>query len=311
MKENKKGKVYMTIGLPCTGKSTYAKRIKQKYGDKCVVLDSDDIRMELFGEELQTQNKKVFEVMEQRTKQALKEDKDVIYCATNLNRKQRMHFINHVCKGYDVIGLFFTITLGNYLEKNYIRRYVRNIPTEKLELMYQNIDVPLYLEGFKKIYINNDTPLYFNKEKPIVDYLFEYDQNTPYHNQTLGNHIKSVVDYIHNGNIEGLDTYHRNILEIVGYFHDLGKPYTRTEIEDEKGARSRYFNHEKVSAYIYSMFISNGLISKENDMILTLIAYHMGVYSYKQNLSKLEKLVGSENYNLLLQFNQADSYREE
>lgn len=304
------GKVYMTIGLPCTGKTTYAKQMKDKYKDNVVVLDSDDIRLELFGEELQTNNEKVFNTMNERTKQALKNDKDVIYCATNLNRKKRIHFINNICKGYDVIALFFVISLGNCLENNYIRKYKRNIPTDVLINMYKNIDVPLYLEGFKEIYINNQKQMYFNYDKPIADYLFDYDQNTPYHNQTLGNHIKSVRDYIHN-NIKEISTYDRMILELVAYFHDLGKPYTREEIEDEKGKRSRYTNHEKISAYIYTMFKPSGLISKEDDKILTLIAYHMALYSYSQNLKKLENIVGNEIYQLLLLFNQADRYREE
>lgn len=305
------GKVYMTIGLPCTGKTTYAMKMKEKYGDNCVVLDSDEIRIELFGAEIQTDNEKVFNTMNKRTRQALQEGKDVIYCATNLNRKMRMHFIHNTCKGYGVIALFFGVSLGNYLEKNYIRRYKRNIPTETLERMYRNLDVPLYLEGFEQIVIHNDTPLYFNYNKPIVDYLFDYDQNTPYHNETLGNHILSVRNYIKENFDKVLNEEDKYIMERVAYFHDLGKPYTRTEKTDDKGTRSQYIGHEKVSAYMYSMFIPNGIISRIDDTILTLISYHMGVYQYKDNLDKLKTLVGTKNFDLLQTFNIADRYRKD
>ena len=301
-------KVYMTIGLPCTKKSLNARNFKEEYGDSVVILDSDEIRKELFGAEIQTFNDMVFDVMNKRTIMALREGKDVVYCATNLNRKRRIHFIQNICKGYEVDALFFPISLGECLERNIQRRYVRDIPLSKIEQMFRNIDVPLYLEGFNTIMIFHTTPpKEFNKYTlPFDIALYHYDQNNPYHNETLGNHIISTARYIINNLKDKLTEKENDILQKVAYFHDLGKPYVR--IQDDNGV-SHYYGHEKVSAYLYSLYVKGGIVDKETDVIFTLISYHDGLYKYKDNIDNLIKIIGIENYRLLLLFNEADKYR--
>ena len=84
------------IGIPGSGKSNYAK--KCLLTNNSVYLSSDDIRVELYGFEDQTHNDVVFETMKKRTLNALKEGKDVIYDATNLNKKRRSGIISEARK---------------------------------------------------------------------------------------------------------------------------------------------------------------------------------------------------------------------
>lgn len=75
------------IGLPASGKSTYAEKIKN---DNTVVLSSDSIRKEIYGNEsIQGNPKEIFDTLYSRMRSALSENKDVIVDATNINIRDR------------------------------------------------------------------------------------------------------------------------------------------------------------------------------------------------------------------------------
>ena len=80
-------KLYILIGVPGVGKSTIANKLKNK---NTICLSSDDIREEYIEniEDYQKHNAKVFEIMNNKTFELLKEGKNVIYDATTLSRKK-------------------------------------------------------------------------------------------------------------------------------------------------------------------------------------------------------------------------------
>ena len=93
----------MMVGLPGSGKTTFAKSIPKhfcnSYGIKeseFVILSSDDIRDEMFGCYRKEDNAKVFDELNKRTIKYLLEKKHVIYDATNLSRKKRINFWNEI-----------------------------------------------------------------------------------------------------------------------------------------------------------------------------------------------------------------------
>ena len=84
---------YMLIGLPASGKSTY---IKEHFDDD-IVFSSDKIREECFGDvNDQTHNNEVFKKLVKRVKANLRNKKDAVYDATNINYKRRMHLLKNI-----------------------------------------------------------------------------------------------------------------------------------------------------------------------------------------------------------------------
>lgn len=82
-------KFMMLIGLPGSGKSTWAEKYLTNSGNT-VIISSDKIRKELFGDEnSQEDNTRVFHEMEIRTLDYLNKGVYVIYDATNVVRKRR------------------------------------------------------------------------------------------------------------------------------------------------------------------------------------------------------------------------------
>lgn len=82
-------KLEILIGLPGSGKSTYAKE-EHESNSNSVYLSSDKIREELYGNEsIQGNPVEVFTLMQSRAIEALKSGRDVFYDATNLTRKDR------------------------------------------------------------------------------------------------------------------------------------------------------------------------------------------------------------------------------
>ncbi|RHO64992.1 ATP-binding protein [Butyricicoccus sp. AM05-1] len=81
----KKPTFYMMVGVPGSGKTTYARQIPN-----ATVLSSDDIRAEIGADGGDKKmHKQVFDILHERTKEALSAGNDVVYDATNLRHTRR------------------------------------------------------------------------------------------------------------------------------------------------------------------------------------------------------------------------------
>ena len=95
--ENKKPIFFMLVGLPYSGKSVQAEKLKEQYG--AVVHSSDAIREEVLGDiQDQNNNGKVFEVLHRRVFEDLSAGKNVVYDATNISYKRRMDALQLINK---------------------------------------------------------------------------------------------------------------------------------------------------------------------------------------------------------------------
>ena len=80
--------LYMTIGLPGSGKSYYANVLKEN--ENVSIVSSDKLREELWGDEnIQGDNELLFDTLQKRILGNLLLDRDVIYVVTNINAKRR------------------------------------------------------------------------------------------------------------------------------------------------------------------------------------------------------------------------------
>ena len=136
--------LYTMIGLPGSGKSSFASN-----HPKCVVVSTDAIRGELFGNESeQKDGKLVFDAAYARLAQAVEAGQDAIFDATNLQRKYRKKIFQMFPKAYHV-AVFVNTPVDVCKERNAKRNRV--VPEMVIDRMASHLNVPTIAEGFQKI----------------------------------------------------------------------------------------------------------------------------------------------------------------
>lgn len=146
-------RVVVLIGLPASGKSSWAESVTGQFPNIFTHISSDSIRAELFNT-LRTdkkQNNVVFDEMRKRTRYELEHHKDVIYDATNLSYKDRRKIINDLPKGTSIEAVFFSVPYETCVELNLSRKPEKVVPENTMKKMYKRFNVPLYGEGFQAI----------------------------------------------------------------------------------------------------------------------------------------------------------------
>ena len=144
-------KILILIAPPGAGKTTWAKRYISSHPNT-KYLSSDDIRIELFGSDrIQKEPWKVFRLMEERAKDHLISGHDVIYDATNINRKNRHSIINTVydLDDIEIIAIDLNVPMDKCIEQD--RNRDRTVGEDVIRRYYQNYQPPSYAEGFDEI----------------------------------------------------------------------------------------------------------------------------------------------------------------
>ena len=141
--------VYVLVGCPACGKSTFAKN----FDNDTVVISSDAIREELYGDEaIQGNGKEVFSLYYDRAIAAIENGYDVILDATNVTRKARKNIFSTLGKSNidcKFVAICFERELDVLLKQNAGRK--RKVPKGVIERMYHNYVRPVEQEGFDKI----------------------------------------------------------------------------------------------------------------------------------------------------------------
>ena len=229
------------IGCPGSGKSTIAKKMAQNTG--AVIVSTDAIRGELFGDEgCQDNPMRVFKTAYERIASALSNGKDVYFDATNLHREGRndarfkinnMFFEEGGTPGnikYEAV--LVRADLETCLRRNRTRS--RHVPEDVLAKMWLAAeaisDKTLRDEGFSVTIVNNNKNLDVSKteENPRDEFL-------------VNKKYKSIVmaalkeAYEHNllgsiGDRDACDLYHR--LQYEDFCKETGKDYDSLTEED-------------------------------------------------------------------------------
>ena len=141
--------LYIAVGLPGSGKSTYAKNfIKDK---DIEYLSSDELRA-VYGksEEDQTVTPLVFGHIKRKVDEFLKDGKNVLVDATSVNRKERSDYINTAKKyGAKVVAIVFKMDRQGLIDRNKKRgeQGGRVVPDWVIDKMLAKFEEPSYDEG--------------------------------------------------------------------------------------------------------------------------------------------------------------------
>ncbi len=143
----------LMVGLPASGKSTYA----QKLADKdTVVLSSDLIRKELLGlEENQSDNVLIFKTLYSRARTLFEEGKNVIIDATNVNVYDRKRVLDNFT---DLTIFRQAIVIDTNFDECVLRdkQRSRTVGKDVIRKYARKYQKPTKSEGFDKIiYIKN------------------------------------------------------------------------------------------------------------------------------------------------------------
>lgn len=316
--------VKVLIGPAGCGKSTYTQALINNYKnqfDNIVVLSSDEIRLDMFGD-LKYQSKqdhaKVFEYMNSEYRKLLKNNNNIliIYDATNLTRKRR-HSLYEKSKKYNAHHenvLFFT-SLNELIFRNATRQIDKQVPEKVILNMYKSIQVPqigydcdeIKCEGEKWFKSNSklDNIKTVKDISKLIKSDFENIKNelmlnytkhdTPYHKEDVNTHIQWTIENSTSENI-------RNI----AIFHDLGKGINK--VYDNELQKATYRGHENLGTYYaLNYYYSTNQINNNNLNIVYAIAHHM-LRRDKMKQSKLNKLMTSQQLiDNLDEFNNVDN----
>ena len=290
----------MMVGLPGSGKSTYAKELAERTNAK--ICSSDAIREEITGDiNSQTNNEEVFKLLHKRIKEHLANSKSVIYDATNINSKRRRAFLSELknipCYKDCVI---IAVPFEECCKRNESRE--RTIPIEVIERMYKNWNTPYFFEGWDSIKIKNDQ--YKNKlvENWVCDHL-DFKQDNPHHSMELGWHCAMVGEFL-NGDITLIN---------AGLLHDCGKPFTKSFINSkgEETDIAHYYQHHCVGAYDSLFYVYPKDVNPLE--VSTIINLHMQPYFWEKDaengektMNKYKTLWGDELFERVMRLHEAD-----
>ena len=324
-----KGMLVVTVGLPSSGKTSWVDDfIGENQGKAIDVISSDKIREEVFNDiEDQNHNSEVFDLMKRRTKESLSQGHVVIYEATNISSKRRRALLNELNKYYDKAICLFKYKRLTACQIDNEKRD-REVPSNVIDRMYRNFEIPHKSEGFDEIIVDFDekTNLYLsNKSKGGIGFLKDellaietYDdyksllcqlglnqcidmpQDSKWHTLSLSKHMyfcfRAVREY----------HWHDINLVIASMLHDISKPKVRTEDEDRKYAH--YYRHENASAYdVIDILLRYVRIDIEDILeIAWLIGNHMKL---KNNIDKdkFSNIIGYDDYLRLEALDNADN----
>ena len=280
-----------------SGKTTIAMRIASQMKEGVVLLSSDAIRGEIYGDEKRQRDPdRVFNIMHQRTVAALSRGINVIYDATNLNCKRRMNFLKSIahidCRKECVVVVTTPEDIAARMELR-----DRKVPMEVVHKQLCQFQCPNYYEGWDNIVVEyNSTPevCHDSYVKLWGECFIPHDN--PHHSLSVVEHMNKAAEVAEDmaWKSQDLSLVHERW---VARIHDIGKARTKSFI-DHNGNPSEvahYIGHQNYSAY-YSLIFDGAdfdISVRESLDNACLIQWHMEHYLRNDlGLKKFYEMIG-------------------
>lgn len=153
--------LFLMIGCPGSGKSTWIKENLPHLKGYTVVESRDAIRFSLVkeDEEYFSKENEVYTKFVDNIKNDLETDgvENVIADATHLNEKSRcklLFALRHVTIPFKVVGIYFQVSEQWCLDHNELRAGTRAfVPRAQVKRMYHQLVFPSYDEGLDEVFV--------------------------------------------------------------------------------------------------------------------------------------------------------------
>lgn len=289
-------RVTMMIGLPGSGKSTWALNyVKEHPEENIQIYSSDFYRLCMFGDENdQTHNNEVFKAMYEDIKKSYAEGNNIIIDATNLTYKDRERTRNSL-RGIPITRCVIVATpVKTCIQRDASRK--RTVGQEVIKRCACKFEIPL-ADEFNEITIVGGGN--YTDVSTIMEQMCHFEQHNPHHIYPVGIHCQKVASQFESG----------TILYKAATWHDVGKMFTQTF--DEKGV-GHYYQHANYSAY-FMLCYCDMLECDSLDEVLEVLFYinqHMHIRDILKSskaIKKYKTLWGEERFNNLVALMTADN----
>lgn len=150
-------KLYLMVGVPASGKSTFAQRLVEK--NKIDYVSRDEIRFDLIkdSDDYFSKEKEVVIKFRQEVQDRLDQGKSVIADATHLTSVARAKFLSSLnLDGVEVVAYVMKTPLAVCLERNAKRTGRARVPDDVIVSMYKSFTVPVCEKYINKTVVRSE-----------------------------------------------------------------------------------------------------------------------------------------------------------
>ena len=277
----------LLVGIPGSGKTTYAKKYISEYSNT-IHLSSDKIREELWGNEaIQGDNNEVFSLMQSRAIEALNNGQSVVYDATNVTRKDRSYIIALCPKFAKIEAHVVWAPIETCIARDATRE--RTVGEAVMLKMLKRFQAPYFDEGIHAIKVILPSGFDVKHYREQVFIAMDIPHDNP--NHTLGVKDHCLEAYKTASCVENYD----EDVAIAALYHDIGKPYVKSFM-DSKGnpcETAHYYQHQCVGAWMsYGLCVSTEvsyLISTHMDPFMNTKYYNRLPNFLKKSIDMLHE----------------------
>jgi predicted kinase len=151
--------LYMMIGTPYSGKSTWIRNQIAKNGNYNYAIIDTDTWIEgrakalgrTYGEVIKSEMPDAKRLMDHQLRNAIQGKYDIYWDQTNMTVKSRKEKLKKIPSFYDKVAVVFKSPDGEELERRIAMRKDKFIPSHVLQTMASSYQEPTHAEGFTQI----------------------------------------------------------------------------------------------------------------------------------------------------------------